>query len=36
MGDGGWNGGMGGHMGGGTKDAGDGESVLVALDLDYR
>ncbi len=30
MGDGGWNGG--GHMGGGTK-AGDGDSVVVALDL---
>ena len=38
MGDGGWgSGGMGGGMGGGTKDGehgpGDGESVLVALDL---
>lgn len=32
MGDGGWGG---GHMGGGTKDGpGDGESVVVALDLD--
>ena len=31
MGDGGWGS---GHMGGGTKDVGDGESVLVALDLD--
>ena len=30
MGDGGW----GGRMGGGTKDVGDGESLLVALDLD--
>lgn len=34
MGDGGWGSGMGGHMGGGTKDGpGDGESVVVALDL---
>ena len=36
MGDGGWSGGMGGGMGGGKSHAGgpgDGESILVALDL---